>query len=752
MSVRSSTFVGRLAVLGAPVAALAMTAVTGEIRAAETLIGEAGTSLEEITVTARKREESLQDTPVAITAFSADQIQASNASGVDQLASFAPNVVFDTTTPLTGINSAASVVIRGIGLKDHTLTSEPGVAIYVDDVYLTHSIGNVADVVDVERVEILRGPQGTLFGRNTIGGVVRVVTKKPHGDFEAGLNTTVGSYDRLDIGGFVNLPLSESLFLRVSALDQTRDGFVATPNLPTPSLGNKDVSSVVGSLRWLASDSLTADLSINAMRDRSEGSPNVLLAVPPDATGYGHNATVPPGSPTADYWGPHHLPPNRRVDLSNDPGIETGVKVFGAALNLQWDLGDYTIKSISSYRSIDTKFGREGDHSPLRIIQTDDVMNLDSKSQELQLLGTSFEDRLDWIVGAYYFYESGFNEDLTWIGPSILLDGGGDVMTETYAVFGQGTYKLTDKWDLTLGARWTHDEKQFTIGPTQQTIIGPPGSPLVGFRFMPEGNNIATASEFDPYFNLAYHLTPDLMVYLTRAEGYKGPGFQQRNGPGAASSEKKYGPEYATMYEIGSKWRGLGGRLNLSGAVFTTDYTDLQLNVVEGVAAVTRNAGDVRINGAELELGLQAIDKLLLTAAVGYLDAEYRKLSPVAIAGGITLENELPGAPTWQASGSISYGFETALGTIKPRLDVSYSDAQFNDALNSALIERDSYTLLNASIAFEDRSGKWRATLFGTNLLDEEYIVAGYTNPAEYTEGTLSRPPEWGLKLQYFFE
>ena len=385
---------------------------------------EGATALEEIVVTARKREESLMETPISITAFSGEDLIDRNLTSIDQIGSQTPGLVFSNSANISGSSNAAAVFIRGIGQSDYTLAVEPGVGIYIDDVYLPHSIGNVANVVDVERIEVLRGPQGTLFGRNTIGGAIRVITKKPHDEYEGDIEFATGSYDRIDVKGHVNIPLSDRLFVRVSGLSQDRDGFVKRPFLDGKS-GDKDSVNIIGQARWLATDNLVADLTVGFDRDDSEGAPQVAVFQDP-----AHPAGTQPTrfrnfiAPFVDPAVLQGMLQGFTPQAINDPDgpccisftdtdIPTDLEGYNVNLTLNWDINDnLSAKSITSYRSLESQFGRDADNLPYNQ-QVELFLSVDYEvwSQEFQLSGVSFDNRLDWTVGGYYFHEDGVEDD-----------------------------------------------------------------------------------------------------------------------------------------------------------------------------------------------------------------------------------------------------------------------------------------------------------------------------------------------------
>ena len=732
--------------------------------------GDGARVLEEIVVTARKREESLMETPISISAFNGETLADMNLTSIDQIATQTPGLVFHDSANLSGSAKASSVYIRGIGQSDYTLAVEPGVGIYIDDVYLPHSVGNVANVVDVERIEVLRGPQGTLFGRNTVGGAIRVVTKKPHDEFEGDIEFTTGSYDRIDVKGHVNIPLSDTFFVRLSGLSQNRDGFVDRPLMPQDS-GDKDSTDLVAQARWLASDSFTADLQVGISYDDSEGAAQVLLNADPTRGQHSRWATN-----TAP-----HVDPNRLRGLLLGPeligfGMGRGCCIsytdtdipqkfdsYSVDLTLTWDINEMlSIKSISSFRTVDTDFGRDSDNAPFaQEVELLLSFEYDVWSQEIQLSGKAIDERLDWLLGFYYFNEDGVEDDLVQFGTFDLLSGG-FFDTEDYAVFAQGTFDVTDKLSLTAGFRYTDEEKTAAWdGVRHQAVIAGFTNPTTPFKnplnppfpTVPIGSFKDGLTEWVPYANISYQWNDEFMTYFTYSEGFKGGGVQVRNGP--LPVVPTFGPEFVESYEAGLKWAGLEGRMNVSIAGFFMDYTDLQIaaTILAGGVANSRvtNAGDAEMTGFEFEAQIQPAENMHLVFGASYLDAEYESLIP---GSSVTLDDELPFAPEWQVNASASYDIPTAYGVFSPRIDVGYMDEAFNEYSNSELTKRDSYTMLNLSLGYTDNSGNWSGALFVQNALDEQVVIAGFDGfPAGsgYADGAVSRPIEWGIRVRRSF-
>lgn len=744
---------------------------------------ENASALEEVIVTARKREESLMETPVSISAFSGEALADMNLVQLDKVADQTPGLVFSNSANISGSANAAAVFIRGIGQNDFTLAVEPGVGIYIDDVYLPHSIGNVAALLDVERVEVLRGPQGTLFGRNTIGGAIRMVTNKPNEEFGGGIEFITGSYDRIDIKGHVNIPVSDRFFVRFAGASEDRDGFVERPFLDGES-GDKDSSTLVGKARWLASDDFTVDIMVGYEKDDSDGAAAVALLQDPT-----HPAGTQPNN-FRNFIAPA-LDPNVLMGMLqgftpqaiNDPDgddfisfsntdIPQTYESYSATVTLSWNISDtLSLKSISSWRNVDARFGRDADNLPFNQ-QVELFMgnDYDAWSQEIQLSGSSFNARLDWTVGGYYFYEDGVEDDFISFA-SFDINSGGFFETEDFAAFAQATWHATDKLALTGGLRYTDEEKKSTIdGKRHQAlltdIIGP-NNPVpfktqraVPFALVGTGTFTDSLTETTPYANVAYQWTDSLMTYASYSEGFKGGGVQVRNG--GLGFLPRFGPEFVDAYEVGLKWSGMDNRVNVSAAGYYAEYDDVQLAgivfqpALGNAVSVVDNLGDAENQGFEIEIAALPTPNFHLTAGVAYLDSEYTRVKPnnpgdpLDPDSAITVDDELPNAPEWQFNLAAAYDINAAYGVFTPRVDLAYSDEQFNDAINSEILKRDSYTILNLSLGFVDREQRWSSALFVTNLLDEQFIQGGF-NGFNYADGVISRPREWGFRIKRMF-
>ncbi len=755
-----------------------------------------GVVIEEVVVTARKMEEDLQKTPISIAAFSGDGLENRGLTNIAQIAPFVPNLSFQNNPSFGGAGNAAAIYIRGIGQKEFLPTTESGVGLYVDGVYIARSVGGILDLIDIERVEVLRGPQGTLFGRNTNGGAISITTIKPDEVLAGDVSATYGTDNRVDFKAAVNLPITDNLFSRFSFLSMNQDGYVNRDD--GAEFGDTDTVGGRMSFLWEATNDLQIELSGEATRDRVDGPAVTLLGInyglpvdpdtPPMATIHNVGATAAPNPP-----GPT-TPPCATPDMTFNPAVPgcyddrfiygtdaertsgtapafSDTDIWGTNLSVSWNITDaLALKSITAYRDLDSQFARDGDHSPYRISQFYDDLDQHQFSQEFQLLGTSFADRLHWIVGLYYFKEDGDNDNELDFTVSRFRSGG-EFDNRSAAIFSQGTFDATTRFHITAGLRYTDEKKKFT--PDQiihENYFAGSGHPQLDAPFMQAGQRILPMvekeldfDELDPYLNMSFDFTDNLMAYFSYSEGYKSGGFTQRVFPPIVAGFTApagtpdidliptFDPEFVEVYEFGFKYFGFDNRFRLNGATFYTDYSDMQIQTFTSVAPITKNAAKATITGFELETQLVPLDSWFVEAGVGYLDAEYDEIDFATTF--VNKDNRLDRVSDWTLNASTYY--EIAIGSagiITPRMDWSYRSKFDNDAFNTPQIRQDGYHLLNANVAWQN--GNENISVIGgvTNLTDENYLITGIIGDAfQSYEGVYDRGREWYLTAKFSF-
>lgn len=764
--------------------------------------------LEELVVTARRREEGLQSAPIAISAFSGETLDYRGVTRLDEITSFVPSLTLENNPAFGGSSNSAAIFLRGVGQKDFLPTTEPGVGLYLDGVYIARSVGGILDLVDVERLEVLRGPQGTLFGRNTIGGAINITTIKPDPaeELNGEVSATIGTDDRLNLAASVMAPLSDTVAIRGSIASFTQDGYVERTD--GVDLGDDDTVTGRLALAWVPNDKLRVDIASDFTRDRENGPAMELLAIDftdlsqlnglvaavPPPMAFIHNITTAalgPGMPCAatDAMGngvtfnpssPNCFD-NRYVgaDGENEGTAPTfsNTDIFGLSGTVSYAISDQlTFKSITALRDLDSEFGRDGDHSPHRISQFLDDLEQEQFTQELQLLGSG--ENFNWIVGAYYFTEDGDNVNTLDFTISNFQSGGA-FDNEAWAVFAQATYDITEQLHLTVGGRYTEETKQFQpdqvifrnyyAGISQQV---PPGNPLAdldapflqaGTLILPNIEKEIEIDEFTPMVNLSYDIDDNIMVYVNYSEGFKSGGFTQRVFPPVVAGFTAppgtpdldliptYDPEFVDVYELGFKSTLQDGRLRINGAIFHTDYEDLQVQVFNSVAPVTQNIGAASISGAELEVQAAPGDGWLIEGSFSYLDAEYDNIETELTLIGEDFDFER--VPETSGSLGVSKEFELdTVGTIVARVDWSFRDDTFNDAYNTPQLETEAYDLWNASVRWTNTGGDLTVLVSGRNLGDEEYLVTGvYGTAFQAFEGSFDRGRQWLLEVRKSF-
>lgn len=682
---------------------------------------EGGTAqLEEIIVTAQKREENLQKTPVTVTAVDAQAIENLGATTLYDLNRIAPNTEFG------GSQQGSFIFIRGVGQTQQSVLSDAGATLYVDGVYRPIIFGNATNFADLQRMEVLRGPQGTLFGKNTIGGAVNIITTAPTNDFGGSLEVMGGSRNRLKVDGVVNIPLvDDRLAARIAVQTNTQDGYMqdfATGD----KQGNTHYYTTRGSLLWKASDAVEVTLRADYTKQNQLGTGSKIL--PPSSSQYY----------TDDPYG--HYGTSDSFSRVQDKG---------SSLTVDWKTGPGSLKSISAYRDFSSSFNDDADGTP------DPVQsNLDQRadkffSQEFQYNAKSFDERLDWTVGAFYLRDDVHQDGHPRIPSAfVALDNYMDQIAKSYAGFAQATYAVTDPFSVTLGIRYSRDEKDTTF-----TSIQAPGGFQPSGTVLIDGNESKRWSAVTPKVSLQYQFTPDAMAYVTASKGYKAGGF---NGtPFTAADFLPYEPEKVWNYEAGVKTEWFDNRLRANLTGFYMDYTDIQVNIENVPVTIhVENAGDARIQGVEAEFAFVPVRELTFNASFGMNDFEYTRLDASAQAQGLTSEKVLPFAPKYNATLGAEYTlFDLGTGNLTFRSDYSWRSKVYMDASNSEAIAQDAYGLWSARVTYSGEDDRWAVYAYGLNLSNTEYHVFGnsaFASTVGYIVGQ-GAPREVGVGVRMGF-
>ncbi len=701
---------------------------------------ETGEDSNIIIVSARRRDERLVDVPIAITAFSAEKLEQQGAVDITDIGLTTPNTTLESSR---GTNSTLSAFIRGIGQQDPVSGFEQGVGIYLDDVYLNRPQAAVLDIYDVERIEVLRGPQGTLYGRNTIGGAVKYVTKRLPDEPSFKARATYGTYDQAEAVVTASMPLSDIVRVGASGARLSRGGF--GDNL-TNGLENynKDIWAGRGTLE-IGGYGEPILIRISGDYTKDESNPRGGHRLIPGAVS---------GAPVLDNVF------DTRGGL-NDPIQD--IEAYGLSMNITANLTDtLTLRSISAWRKDDTATPIDFDALPAVDLDVPGFYRNEQISQEFQLLYEG--DKLNGLVGFYYLdakADTLFDVRLftTFAGLTAFTEA--DVDTETYAVFADFTYDFTEQFSLSVGGRYTWDERTASI--LRQNFLGG-GSPTFGGAGIPFGGpstdfeGSANFKKFTPRASVSFKPTPDHNIYASFSQGFKGGGFDPRgvgvtaptaNANGIPSDSEvasflSFQPEEVDSYEVGYKGSLLDGALNVALAAFYTDYKNVQIPgsvacTVGGLPSfcgVFTNAGKATLKGVELEasarLGEDLVasgDRVMLSGSLGYIDAEYDEY--ITNIGGVPTDvaqfRSVQNTPEWTASGTFSYSTPVGEGDLYLGTTLSYRSKTNQFEIANPFIDQKGFALWDANLVYNAPDKRWSIGLHGKNLTNKRYKTSGYT-------------------------
>ncbi|MBB5986025.1 iron complex outermembrane receptor protein [Sphingobium sp. B1D3A] len=695
-----------------------------------------------IVVTARRREERLVDVPIAVTTFSGADLEKRGALDITDLGSTTPNITMEVSR---GTNSTLSAFIRGVGQQDPVSGFEQGVGIYLDDVYLNRPQAAVLDIYDVERIEVLRGPQGTLYGRNTIGGAVKYVTKLLPQDFSLRVKGTYGSYDQADGIVTVSGPLGDIVRVGASVARLSRGGFGTNLTNGLENY-NKDI--------WAGRGTLEIG---------GYGEP-VLIRISGDYTKDDSNPR-----------GGHRLIPGRISGAPvlddvfdtrgalNDP--KQFVEAYGLAANVSADLGaGFTFRSITGWRKDDSASPIDFDALAAVDVDVPAFYRNEQFSQELQILYDN-DGPLTGLIGGYYLSakaDTQFDVRLFTTLAGLTAFTEANVDTETFAVFADFSYDITDQLSLSLGGRYTWDTRR--AGILRQNYLGG-GSPVFGGAGVPLGapstnfNGERDFNKFTPRVSLSFQPNRDHNIYASFSQGFKGGGFDPRGvgvnapttNPSGVPSEAEvaaylsFRPETVDSYEIGYKGNLLDGAVYLALAAFRMDYKDVQIPgsagcTVGGIptfCGIITNAGKARFQGVEAETNIRlarsfmtAGDRLTFAGSLGYIDAKYKEyITQIAGVGPVDVADfrKVQNTPRWTASGTLAYVTPIGDGDLNLSSTVSWRGRTYQFEIPNPYIDQSNYALWDASLVYTAPDDRWSIGVHGKNLTDKRYKTSGYT-------------------------
>lgn len=759
-----------LAIFFAPTFAIGQSAAPVEETQVET----------EVIVTATKRNERLSDVPIAISVFNAAEIDQTGVRELSQLTGYIPNV------QVSGHNDfRAAIMIRGVGSNSRNIGFDSRVGVYVDGVYMGQSPSVNQELLDLARVEVLRGPQGMLFGKNTVAGAISLVTTKPTDEFSAELSATFGNYNHSEIRGMINLPLGEKAAVKLSAAKTNTDGYILN-TVTNNMLDSKDVFAYRAQLRITPSDRFEINFAFDALT-----ADNKILV----------------GEPSTDYLGiaPITIAPQPRVvAFAMDP--RENRDIYGATLNLEYKMAnDFILRSITGYRDTDAAYTNETDYSPIPIISIayNDIFK--QTTQEFQVISPRIS-KLTYMGGLYFYAQtaqtsrdvilgSSFHEGFIApavapsVAPLLGLDknnlsaadlalisavvgfgpegskvfNNGTVDTESFAAYVNGGYDFSEQWKIGFGARYSTETKSvnwlldgrnsgvFGIGSTNRDSAGVP-RPMINER---------TDEYLSPALSLSYKTTGGTNIYAKYSTGYKSGGFNLdyiNANELAANAGLEFDKETVRSTEIGLKGKYFDRRLTLNLAAFTADYDDYQVNQFVDLGGgrtsirIT-NAAKVKTKGIEAEFNFKATDNFTLQGSIGVLDAKFDKFLGGGTAGSDASGKRLTNAPELTAtlSGIFTADVSSLNSMLLARADVTYSGDQFTTADNVRTLTLPSravvpygyigeQTKLNGRIGLISKNAKWEAFIWGQNLTDEKGDLDGFRD----FFGTIVNHPQRG--------
>jgi iron complex outermembrane recepter protein len=724
--------------------------------AAQSISANESASGDDIIVTAQRRSESLQQVPISITAISGDTLNKAGIQDTENLATLTPGLLVQRSV-------VGKISIRGVGNENYTIAGDPGVAVHSDGVYVARAAAGLFDLFDIERIEVLRGPQGTLYGRNATGGVINVLPNRPTNKFEGRAAGEVSNYNGYRLDGMINAPLGEAAAIRIAGMRNSRDGFTlnVNPSARARGLGrldSKDVWAVRGQIGTTGSSPLEARLNVEYLNDDSNLPAYKYL-------------NRPTALPTADFGGGAQAFDPRFLRVVNQAyelaipgttrGVGTDADIFkstqlGVGLHLKYDFGGVTASSITGYRKTKFNWLNDGDGSDVfyvNYIQQDDSEQF---SQELQLTGGG--DKLEWLLGGYYFNEKGssfialpftFGANLPFY---IRIDG--TAKTDAIAGFGELRWSPTDRLKVTIGARYSNENRKAAY--RYEINFGPPVTVV-------NQDLSADFNAFTPRLVVNYEAADDINVYASATRGFKSGGFN------LLAIQPGFAPEKVWTYEAGLKTQFADRKVTLNANVFYAKYDDIQVGQIVNLSSVLTNAAKATLKGFEAEFSARPGKAFELGATFAYLDAKYDNFCtgdptrPTApISAGCTAANPIqlagnrfPRAPEVTITGTAAYAIPINPGELTLRADLRYQSKTFFTQFNRPEISQDGYTLVNARLTYTSEDGRYSFGGFVNNLFDKTYFTevleSGAFNPQLVAQAYVAPPRTYGVTAAFKF-
>ncbi len=673
--------------------------------------------LEEIIVTATRREAGMQDIPATISAYSANQLQASGVQNIYDLQFLSPGMTISNNY------GQSQVAIRGIGTDNQAVGSEAGVAVHSDGVYIAQLTALDAALFDLERIEVMKGPQGTLYGRNSTGGTVNIITKSPTPEFEAGAGATFGNYTLIQTNGYISGPLiDDKLMARVSFTTGDRRGYarnILRAGYTPEHVNNLDMAAIRAKLRYQPNENMTFDIGAHYLRDSSL---NIALNY--------YGSGIPAGGSIGSAM-------DREVNHNYPDAVEKWD--WGLHGKAEVVMGDLILTSLTAFRK--HSFSEEFDLDKTELERGSLLVDNGFKqfSQEVTL-GANEDGRLNWLIGANYFNSSASSQVELPIPDFLIFVETPVVEGQAYAAFGEMSYRILDQLTVTLGARYSYEKKKFQASTSYNNVLASTTDLDDSWR------------AFTPKASVSYDINENAMLYATVSRGFKA---------GGANNQNTYGPEYVWSYEVGLKTSMLDKRLRANLSAFLMDYTDLQVQTVRLIgdnqvsSPFVANAGKAKIKGVEVELDLRPTNQFSLDANIAYLDAVYTEAAfPDTLNGNLPIDgsgNRLTRTPKWSTNLGIQYEVPLgSWGSLTLRGEHTYKTSYEYTPQNYVQTRQGSYHWVNARLTFESEDRQLSIAFWGKNLTDE--LVSNFKNVSPTAGDVNWLPPRtYGVTLGYRF-
>ena len=742
--------------------------------------------LEEVLVTAEKRSENIQDVPLSVAAIGGNDIKVGKVTGLNDVAMKVPGMAFNEFNV-----GEPRVYIRGIGNSSDSAASDQAVGVFLDEVYIGRTGGVGFDLFDLERIEILRGPQGTLYGKNTIGGAINIVTSRPSQEDEVRLSVSAGNYDLTNVQGLVNGGITDTISGKLVAQFKQRDGYgknvISEDQIATlgdlsnsryigksigasgngDRLDDADKRAVRGQLLFDLSDTMNLLVGGDYSRDKSNGTCRHLQNLDDAVQGLGA------------FWelGMSDKYKNDERNCSTQFNVDQKRDISGVMARFEWDLGWSDFLSISAWRESDYNFVDDltgiplldlaapsppgvplppGSWTPPENVIDGVDENASQYSQEFRLTGS--QDSLDWVTGVFYMEEDVDRKEEYYTQYNTLLQNGfglagiGDVLftqkntTTSMAAYAQLDWHITEQWTLTYGGRYSYDKKKITQDAIDLLDSGvPTGVPLILPPFPAPVKANDSWSDYTNKVTVRYQPNDDMMFYATFSQGYKSGAFpSQANLPSVAATPVD--PETVDNYEVGMKSTWWDNRIEFNVTLYDMDYSDLQVFELNNRLLLVLSSAQAQSEGVDVDFNILLLDNLTLSTSYNYSDATYSDFT--SSGGAIYDGNDLVYAPNAAFAVDLDYRYDIgSAGALDINVSYNWKDDYYTSSSNAEKTKQDAIGLLNASIGWTSVDDSWLVSVWGKNLDDETQIASLIVDPTQITSESYMAPRTYGLTV-----